>query len=224
MNFRAMKLPIVVAAVLLGVSLSSASTQTEEHPKPVHHKAHKVAHHAVARHESPKTAHPETPTPAAQRETLKASHPETPKAHHTSKKSRRKRVRGQQAIDGERARQIQAALAREHYIKGEPSGKWDSTTQEAMRRYQGAQGWQTKTVPDSRALIRLGLGPDHGHLLNPESAMITDPQLPHGTATTRQPAPSANSGAAIHPAAAATHPAAASGAIATPAAVLPPSH
>lgn len=212
MNFRAMKLPMVVAAVLLGASLSSASTQTQEHPKPVRHKAHKVAHHAVPRHESPKAVHPETPTPAAQRETLKASHPETPKAHHTSKKSRRKRSRGQQAIDSERARQIQAALAREHYMQGEPSGKWDSTTQEAMRRYQAAQGWQTKTVPDSRALIRLGLGPDHGHLLNPESAMITDPQLPHGTVTTRQPASSTNSG---------SHPAAASGTVATPAAVLP---
>ena len=46
-----------------------------------------------------------------------------------------------------------------------------------MRRYQAAQGWQTKQVPDSRALIRLGLGPDHGHLLNPESAMTTGPRL-----------------------------------------------
>jgi len=217
MNFRAMKLPMLMAVALLGVSLSFASTQTEEHPKPVHHKAHKVAHHAVAHHDSSKAAHPETPTPAAQRETVKAAHPETPKAHHTSKKSRRKRVRGQQAIDGERARQIQAALAREHYIQGEPSGKWDSTTQEAMRRYQAAQGWQTKTVPDARALIRLGLGPDHGHLLNPESAMITEPQLPRGNVSTKQPASSANSGAAIHPAAT-------SGAVATPAAVLPPSH
>ena len=34
------------------------------------------------------------------------------------------------------------------------------------------QGWQSKTVPDSRALIRLGLGPNHDHLLNPESAMV----------------------------------------------------
>jgi hypothetical protein len=30
-------------------------------------------------------------------------------------------------------------------------------------------------VPDSRALIKLGLGPDHQHLLNPESAMTTAP-------------------------------------------------
>ena len=103
------------------------------------------------------------------------------KTHHSSKKSRKTRVRGQKNIDGERARQIQEALVREHYMTGSPTGKWDDATQQAMRRYQAAQGWQSKSVPDSRALIRLGLGPGHGHLLNPESAMTTEPQLPHGT-------------------------------------------
>ena len=39
-----------------------------------------------------------------------------------------------------------------------------------MQRFQGAQGWQTKMVPDSRALIKLGLGPDHADLINPETA------------------------------------------------------
>jgi len=42
-----------------------------------------------------------------------------------------------------------------------------------MQRYQADQGWQSKTTPDSRALIKLGLGPNHDHLLNPESAMTT---------------------------------------------------
>jgi hypothetical protein len=58
-------------------------------------------------------------------------------------------------------------------MTGEPSGSWDAATQEAMRRYQADQGWQSKTVPDSRALIRLGLGPSRDHLLNPESAMVS---------------------------------------------------
>jgi peptidoglycan hydrolase-like protein with peptidoglycan-binding domain len=79
--------------------------------------------------------------------------------------------RGQQVIDSERAREIQAALIREHYMDGEPSGSWDSATQTAMQRYQADQGWQSKTTPDARALIKLGLGPSHDHLLNPESAM-----------------------------------------------------
>ena len=165
---RLTKLPTVAAVAVVTASLTLAGAQTEAHPKPVHHKAQKAPRHtppkATNHSEEAKLAHPETPKPA----------------HHTSKKSRKKRPRGQQAIDSERARQIQQALVREHYMKAQPSGTWDSGTQEAMRHYQADQGWQTKTVPDSRALIRLGLGPDHEHLLNPESAMITDPQLPHG--------------------------------------------
>jgi hypothetical protein len=99
-------------------------------------------------------------------------------SHRHGKAARKPHPRGQQAIDTTRAREIQEALLREHYLTGQPSGVWDETSQDAMRRYQQAQGWQTKTVPDSRALIRLGLGPDHEHLLNPESAMTTGPALP----------------------------------------------
>jgi hypothetical protein len=53
-----------------------------------------------------------------------------------------------------------------------------------MERYQASNGWQTKVVPDSRALIKLGLGPGHDHLLNPESAMTSPPQLSPRTLST----------------------------------------
>jgi hypothetical protein len=83
--------------------------------------------------------------------------------------------RGQQKIDPKRARDIQEALIHEHYLEGTPSGVWNDASQKAMERYQADNGWQTKVVPDSRALIKLGLGPDPEHLLNPESAMTTAP-------------------------------------------------
>jgi len=99
--------------------------------------------------------------------------------HKTSGKSKRSKKtssrRGQVKIDSQRAREIQQALIREHYLSGEPSGVWDSATQSAMQKFQADNGWQDKTTPDSRALIKLGLGPDHEHLLNPESAM-TEPR------------------------------------------------
>jgi peptidoglycan hydrolase-like protein with peptidoglycan-binding domain len=101
------------------------------------------------------------------------------------------RKRGQQAIDSGRARQIQTALIREHYMQGEPSGSWDSATQAAMKRYQADQGWQSKQIPDSRALIKLGLGPSHDHLLNPESAMTTAPVTGDPKAAAKQ-APAAD--------------------------------
>lgn len=93
-----------------------------------------------------------------------------------SRKVRSKRVRGQKAIDSQRTQEIQQALIREHLLTGAPTGKWDDATQDALRRYQAQNGWQSKTVPDSRALIKLGLGPNHDHLLNPETAMTMSPE------------------------------------------------
>jgi hypothetical protein len=95
------------------------------------------------------------------------------------KKSRKKgRQRGQQKIDAARAHEIQEALIREHYLDGTATGVWDAKSQAAMVRLQADNGWQSKVVPDSRALIKLGLGPDHEHLLNPESAMTSRPGPP----------------------------------------------
>ena len=66
---------------------------------------------------------------------------------------------GQTTIAPERATQIQTALIKSGYLGGAPSGTWDATTQAAMVKLQADNGWQTKLVPDSRAIIKLGLGP-----------------------------------------------------------------
>lgn len=68
-------------------------------------------------------------------------------------------VPGQRHIEADRAREIQDALIREHYLTPPASGEWDATTEAAMQKYQADHGWQTKLTPDSRALIKLGLGP-----------------------------------------------------------------
>jgi hypothetical protein len=84
--------------------------------------------------------------------------------HHKTSSKKVKHVhivQGQRTIDPDRAREIQSALIRENYLNGTPSGQWDSETQAAMLKYQSDHGWQTKLTPDSRALIKLGLGPNH---------------------------------------------------------------
>lgn len=103
--------------------------------------------------------------------------------HHSSRKARNAsarghrghRVRGQQAIDSARATEIQQALIREHYMTGDANGQWDATTQAAMRKYQSDQGWQTKLMPDSRALKKLGLGADYSSAINAKTASFNDP-------------------------------------------------
>ena len=129
-------------------------------------KPHAASHPAAG-------AHPKSSTASA-------AHNGKSKYASTRKNGKRKTTaRGQQKIDPERAQAIQEALIREHYLSGEAAGTWDQSSEGAMRRYQADHGWQSKTVPDSRALISLGLGPSHDHLLNPESAMTTEPAAPH---------------------------------------------
>lgn len=120
----------------------------------------------------------------------KAGSASTRTVSHKGKRSRKGYRRGQQKIDAERTHQIQEALIRQHYMTGAPTGKWDDSTEEALRHFQGDNGWQNKTVPDSRALIKLGLGPNHDHLLNPESAMTTAPEAPRMKAPASAPAAS----------------------------------
>jgi len=131
---------------------------------------------------NPSTAHPVS---ARQSKQKHSKHSSGGKQSRSKTKGRKKR--GQQAIESPRAREIQEALIRQHYMEGEPSGKWDAATQDALKRYQAAQGWQSKTVPDSRALIKLGLGPSKDGLLNPESAMTAGPLASDPKAGTKQP-------------------------------------
>jgi len=93
-------------------------------------------------------------------------------SRRASTRSKSRRKRGQQVIDPVRVREIQAALIREKYLQGQPNGVWDARTKAAMVRYQSENGWQTKKLPDSRAIIKLGLGPDHADLINPDTAFI----------------------------------------------------
>jgi hypothetical protein len=102
-----------------------------------------------------------------------------PSSTHKLSQSRRhstvRHARGQQAIDPDRATQIQQALIREHYLSSDANGKWDSTTQAAMQKYQADNGWQTKLMPDSRAIKKLGLGPDYSTAINAKTGNFNPP-------------------------------------------------
>lgn len=164
---------IAILACAAGAGARQTSTGDSAEKKPASTKT------AAHKHHKAKVPAGKTSGAASTTDSAKS----TSKAHTASagKRSSRKkpvRARGQQKIDSERAQSIQEALIREHYMSGEATGTWNQASEEAMRRFQADQGWQTKQVPDSRALIKLGLGPSKDHLLNPESAMTTVPDPP----------------------------------------------
>lgn len=96
------------------------------------------------------------------------------RTHHFATR-RSHRIHGQQSIEPERATQIQQALIRQHYLTGEPTGQWDAATVAAMQKYQSDNGWQTKLMPDSRALKKLGLGPDYSTAINAKNSTFAAP-------------------------------------------------
>jgi len=102
--------------------------------------------------------------------------PTSPKLFNKRAKTSLKKVT-QTVISPERATEIQTALIKSGYLSGEPTGVWDAPTQAAMQKLQGENGWQTKLVPDSRAIIKLGLGPaqDNVALSNPTAAETRSP-------------------------------------------------
>jgi peptidoglycan hydrolase-like protein with peptidoglycan-binding domain len=144
---------------------------------------------------------PSKKAPASSSASSSSTTSSTHKKGKTTAKNKKSKKHGQQAIDSGRTREIQEALIREHYMEGEPSGKWDASTQAAMQRYQADQGWQSKTTPDSRALIKLGLGPSADGLLNPESAMTSalPPANSHKSSTSDPPSKSASANEAGTP-------------------------
>ncbi len=91
------------------------------------------------------------------------------KKAHATRRPRRSSYRYRLArlrMEPERVREIQQALAKQGYFSGEPNGKWDDPTRQAMRHYQEAHGFSATGMPDARSLMKLGLGP---HPLPPES-------------------------------------------------------
>ncbi len=185
--------------VALACCLGSAVARSEASPSRTttkkHSKAHSRSSKKTASHHKSSTTH----TSTARRRTSGKSSSRTTSSRRSRSRKRTARARGQQKIDSDRTTQIQQALIRQHYLTGDPSGSWDASTEAALRKYQADHGWQNKVVPDSRALIGLGLGPSKDHLLNPDSAMTSGTDAPASTAlhaTSHSPSPAANGSAA----------------------------
>ena len=164
---------LVSAACLAAPALAATTHHAGSHPA----KPHSAATHTTtssrpaASSHATVTAHVSTSSHGAVTSHKRGTHTAAPASH---------KLHGQQSIDPERVTEIQQALVREHYLT-EANGRWDSTTEAAMQKFQADQGWQTKLMPDSRALKKLGLGPDYSNAINAKDANFAEPSTPGST-------------------------------------------
>jgi peptidoglycan hydrolase-like protein with peptidoglycan-binding domain len=107
--------------------------------------------------------------------------PTSPRLSNKHSKSATKPT-SQRTIDDARATQIQTSLIKSGYLSGEASGHWDSETQSAMQKFQEDNGWQTKLIPDSRAIIKLGLGPEQDSKASAGTSAMAAPQVSSASA------------------------------------------
>ena len=88
------------------------------------------------------------------------------------KTSRNSRKKGQQTPTTDRVNEIQAALAKAGSYSGEPNGKWDASSVEALRKFQSGHGLNPTGRLDAPTLQKLGLGST--------TAGVAPPQTPPG--------------------------------------------
>lgn len=108
----------------------------------------------------------------------------TTKKKPAKKRHSSRREPSQKAPTPDRINEIQAALSRNGFYDGNPSGKWDSTTVAAMQKFQSASGLDPTGKLDALSLQKLGLGS--------EIAGVYAPEPPHpAPAASPKPATSA---------------------------------
>ena len=87
-----------------------------------------------------------------------------------SGKTSRRQV-GQKAPTPQRISEIQQALAKNGAYGGAPNGKWDASTVEAMKKFQGTHGLNPSGKLDAKTLQQLGLGSQTAGIAPPTPAV-----------------------------------------------------
>jgi len=140
---------LIVAVLAVGsLTLPAASSAQSS-------TAHKKSHNASAKSSS-------GPTKAS---TGKKSSKSSKSSSAKSKGS--KRVKGQTAPTPERINEIQSVLAQKGIYTASPSGKWDDSTVDAMRKFQASNNLRPTGKLDALTLQKLGLGSETAGLGSP---------------------------------------------------------
>lgn len=155
-------IPAVVAACLLVPGLWAT---------PVHRQ--KRTRHSVAKHH-PRRARSNRVRVHKKKRTRRVYH-RTAYHRRYHRRYRRRYHRMPARPTSSRIEQIQRALSRSGFYQGDPTGRWDAATIDAMKSFQQAHGLPSTGKIDARSLQKLGLGSDIAGLAPPRPVITTDP-------------------------------------------------
>jgi peptidoglycan hydrolase-like protein with peptidoglycan-binding domain len=108
----------------------------------------------------------------------------------SSKRSTRgktKKVKGQAAPTPERISEIQEALSKKGVLAGAPSGKWDDSTIDAMKKFQTSNGLNPSGKLDALTLEKLGLGSETAGLARPVAPPNSSNRLRNQSSQPQEP-------------------------------------
>lgn len=153
---RVKPIAIVLIALLAAWTLSSAPTGAKKKSVPT----------ASAKAPAKTTSGKKT---AGKQYTSKSSNRKAPTSTKSSSRYARGRYtaparpRGQSEPTQDRYREIQQALQQKGYLQGDPTGRWDAGSMDALKRFQQDQNLNASGKLDSLSLIALGLGPQRNN-------------------------------------------------------------
>lgn len=144
---------LALATVAAGAtSGASAQTATNKNSTNAPGSSSLHSHAATPAHSSPSSSKPSTKS-----STTKAASTKSGKGSG-KKSSKSRKVKGQAAPTPERINEIQDALAKKGMFSGEPTGKWDDSTVDAMRKFQSGNHLNPTGKMDAPTLQKLGFG------------------------------------------------------------------
>src|SRR5262249_32864921 len=123
----------------------------------------------------------------AQSASTKKSPTSTKRGKAHGKRTSQKSKRGQKEPTADRISEIQQALAKNGSYAGEPNGKWDDATVDAMKKFQESRGLNPTGKLDARTLQQLGLGSGTAGVAAPPPSTSSSRLTPSSTQSAQRP-------------------------------------
>lgn len=162
----------VVAFALIAVAFWFAPLRASAVPHQAHAKTQAASHKAAT-------------TKSGKAKLRNASYKAPTHKRRSRYRRRRHHVTLPKQPAADRTEEIQSALERGGFYSGNPNGKWDGGTQEALRRFQTANGLPPTGKLDALSLQKLGLGSDVAGLSAPRA--VTSGNQSTGQSSSQNP-------------------------------------